>query len=343
MSLTFDRISHAFGTAQILSDIELHVAPGEIVCILGPSGSGKSTLLRIAAGLEPVQSGSVQIGSDCTATAAFSPPPEARSVGLVFQDHALFPHLNIADNVGFGLSHLANTQRHDRVTDYLRSVGLAEFATRFPHTLSGGQQQRVALIRALVTDPEVMLLDEPFASVDTPLRRKLREDARATLKRTQTATLLVTHDPEEAMAMADRIAIMEDGQLVQVAAPEALWRKPANAFVAQTLAGFETIKGVVTADGVETAFGVVPARRLPSDFAPTSTAVQLGIRSRSMSLRARPATATLDDIRFQGLHHHLLLSGGTETITIIATAKPAASIGDAVGIDFTFADVLVYT
>jgi len=171
MSIQLKAISHRFGQNRVLNDISLSLEAGEILCIIGASGSGKSTLLRIIAGLEPLQQGELLFDSELMAAPNYCPPPEQRPVGLVFQDHALFPHLTVAENVGFGLHALDPISRKQEVTAQLTSVGLADLAPRYPHTLSGGQQQRIALVRALATKPRVMLLDEPFASVDTPLRR----------------------------------------------------------------------------------------------------------------------------------------------------------------------------
>ena len=182
VSLIVRDVQHQFGTTDVLADVSLEVEPGEIVCLLGPSGSGKSTLLRIVAGLEPLQHGEIHLDGSIIAAKRASLPPEQRHIGLVFQDHALFPHLSVAENLAFGLQHLPAAERRNLVANLLADIGLTGFDARYPHTLSGGQQQRVALARALAPKPAAMLLDEPFASVDATLRRRLREDARHTLK-----------------------------------------------------------------------------------------------------------------------------------------------------------------
>ena len=202
MSLGFHNLSHSYGATAVLHDISLTAATGDILCLLGPSGSGKSTLLRLAAGLEQIQQGEITLAGEVLADATHQPPPEQRPVGLVFQDHVLFPHLTVAANVGFGLRSLAKAERKQEVTQALTSVGLDGLERRYPHTLSGGQQQRVALARALATRPQVMLLDEPFAAVDSTLRRALRNAARDALKAANTTTIVVTHDPDEAMALS---------------------------------------------------------------------------------------------------------------------------------------------
>ncbi|MGI9324714.1 MAG: ABC transporter ATP-binding protein, partial [Pseudomonadales bacterium] len=228
MSLTFTQVNHSFGSQVVLSEVTLTAERGEILCLLGPSGSGKTTLLRLAAGLEVLQAGTISVDEQLLADAKVHTPPEQRGVGLVFQDHVLYPHLTVAENVGFGLANRPQGEADEMVARQLAAVDLLAFAERYPHTLSGGQQQRVALARAMAPEPAVMLLDEPFASVDSGLRRRLREQARLSLKATDAVTLVVTHDAEEAMELGDRIAYLWQGQLAQLGTPAALWRTPAS-------------------------------------------------------------------------------------------------------------------
>ncbi|MFT8242662.1 ABC transporter ATP-binding protein [Roseomonas sp. BN140053] len=235
MSLRFAGIRHAYGTREVLRGIDLEVGPGEIVCLLGPSGDGKTTLLRLAAGLEPLQAGQLAVGGRIVARPGRDLPPEDRGVGLVFQDYALFPHLTVAENVGFGLRRLPRPERASRVAEALARVGLAEHARAYPHMLSGGQGQRVALARALAPRPSVLLLDEAFASLDARLREQVREETRQVLQEAGIATLIVTHDAAEAMAMADRIALIRGGRIEQAGPPEELYLRPASAFVAEFL------------------------------------------------------------------------------------------------------------
>ena len=206
MSIQLTSISHRFGTHRVLSDVSLSLTDGEILCIIGPSGSGKSTLLRIAAGLEEMQSGEIVLDGQRLASASHSPPPEQRPVGLVFQDHALFPHLTVAQNVGFGLHNSQPAERDRRVKDLLNSVGLADLAARYPDTLSGGQQQRIALIRALATNPRVMLLDEPFASLDPVMATDLKSLISSLMDANpRMAMICVTHDGADAEILANRL------------------------------------------------------------------------------------------------------------------------------------------
>ena len=348
MSIQLNFVSHHFGQHRVLADISLSLQDGEILCILGPSGSGKSTLLRIIAGLEPMQSGEIRVDTALMANPAQSPPPEQRPIGLVFQDHALFPHLTVAQNVAFGLGRLTAAQRDQIVGQLLERVGLAALAQRYPHTLSGGQQQRIALIRALAPRPRVMLLDEPFASVDTPLRRQLRQDARQELKQAGTTTIMVTHDPEEAMAMADRILALVEGETVQFDRPEALWRQPAHRFVAETIAGLQTLRGRVAGDYIATAFGKLATDRVRGAAALTNgQAVTLGVRSSSVSIAVEvtepAARAAVEDIRFDGMHWTALVKHEDQQLRFVLDHESQVQTGGLVALSFTDADAILYS
>jgi iron(III) transport system ATP-binding protein len=211
VALGFTEVTHHYGRLRALDRVTFTVGTNEMFCLVGPSGCGKSTLLRIAAGLEELQQGQVVIADQPVAGPRFSRPPETRGVGLLFQDYALFPHLSVAANVGFGLARMPGPARRKRVGEVLEQVGMAGYAKAFPHMLSGGQQQRVALARALAPAPRLLLLDEPFSGLDTQLREQVRDDALRVVKASGAATVLVTHEPEEAMFMADRIAVMRAG------------------------------------------------------------------------------------------------------------------------------------
>ena len=248
--LVIEDISHTYGGLCVLEQANLRVSPGEIACLLGPSGCGKTTLLRLVAGLEPLQTGRILVdGTDLAAA-----PPERRGIGLVFQDFALFPHLSALDNVAFGIA-----ADRKRAREVLRRLGMEDYAGAFPHTLSGGQQQRIALARALAPRPRVMLLDEPFSGLDTGLRARLRDDTLHLLKASGAATILVTHDPEEAMFMGDRIAVMDRGRIVQVGPPEALYLHPMNAFVAAFFGEVNRIEARIEGGAARTALGSLDA------------------------------------------------------------------------------------
>jgi iron(III) transport system ATP-binding protein len=267
--LEVDEVSHDYGRLRALDGVSLAIGAGEVVCLLGPSGCGKTTLLRVAAGLEPLQAGRISIGGQVVADPrrALDLPPEERGVGMVFQDYALFPHLTVLDNVAFGLRRLPRGERRARARAVLEQVGMDDRAGDYPHTLSGGQQQRVALARALAPGPPAMLLDEPFAGLDTRLRQRVREDALRVLKASGAAVLLVTHDPEEAMAMGDRLAVMRDGRIEQVGPPAAVYGRPASAFVAEFLGETNRLVGVVEAGAVATPLGQIPTDRLADGLA----------------------------------------------------------------------------
>lgn len=296
MSLVLSNISHSYGAHRVVNDVSLTVERGEIVCLFGPSGCGKTTLLRLVAGLEPSQSGEIFLdGRTISRGTEMTVSAEARPIGLVFQDFALFPHLTIAKNIEFGLRGQPMQARKSAVDDELVAVGLTGHAQRFPHQLSGGQQQRVALARALVRRPGAMLLDEPFASLDVAMRRQLRSSVRAVLKKHHAAALLVTHDPEEALAMADRIAVMKDGRLVEVESPANLFRDPQTSQGALLFPTAQKIDGVVARGCLETPFGTFPIHS-------HATGDCIGVlHSRDLSIDADPlGPAVVTDCRFVG-------------------------------------------
>ena len=262
MSLILDSLRHAYGRIEAVRDVSLSVGAGELVALLGPSGCGKSTVLRLAAGLEPLQAGRIDIDGQTVATPEGGLPPEQRSVGLMFQDFALFPHLSVLDNVAFGLAAQPRGERKATAMALLERLGVAELARSYPHRLSGGEQQRVALARALAPKPKVMLLDEPFSDLDVVLRDQVRETSTAVLHESGTPTLMVTHDPEEAMLMADRVALMRDGRIVQEGPPDQLYRRPVNAFCAAFLGDVNRFELVVQGGGVDTPLGRFAAGEL---------------------------------------------------------------------------------
>ncbi len=257
--LSFENVSHTFGRIEAVKNVSLELAPGEIVCLLGPSGCGKTTLLRIAAGVERQTQGRVLLdGMEISGPGVFI-PPEKRGIGLMFQDFALFPHLSILDNVAFGLRGLDRNEAVIEARRALDRVGMLHYERSYPHVLSGGEQQRVALARAIVPRPSVLLMDEPFSGLDQRLRDSVRDETLAVLKETRASSLLVTHDPEEAMRMADRIVHMRDGHVVQTGTPREIYSRPVDESTARFFGDLNELSGVVRDGRVATMLGSVDA------------------------------------------------------------------------------------
>ena len=254
-TVQLDSVTKRFGTTLAVDRADLTVLSGEFVALLGPSGCGKSTLLRLIAGFEAPDAGQVRIGGHPVAGDRWV-APERRSVGMVFQDYALFPHLTVSDNVGFGLGARG---RAGRVAEVLDLVGLDGLGGRYPHELSGGQQQRVALGRALAPEPGIVLLDEPWSAIDPMRRGAMRDELAAILRASETTVLLVTHDQEEALALADRVALMREGRIVQVEAPERLYFHPVDRWTAEFVGGANFVPGRREGERLATPLGPVGA------------------------------------------------------------------------------------
>jgi len=234
------------------------VESGRILALLGPSGCGKTTTLRLIAGFETPDQGRIAIAGRTVADAdrGIHVEPEARGVGVVFQDYALFPHLTIGQNVGFGLERTSRSERRARVAQVLDLVGLTDFAERYPHELSGGQQQRVAVARALAPAPTLILLDEPFSNLDADLRAQMRDEVEKILRATGTTAIFVTHDQEEAFTIADQVGVLDQGRLEQLGAPEVIYHNPATPFVAEFVGAADFLPGLVSREGIVTEIGV---------------------------------------------------------------------------------------
>jgi len=293
--LSVSGLHKAFGPHPVLTGLDLDVPAGAFTAILGPSGSGKTTLLRLLAGFERADAGTIVIGDRVVdGPAAPHVPPERRKIGYVPQEGALFPHLTVAANVGFGLP--ARERRGARTAELLDAVGLAGMGGRYPHQLSGGQQQRVALARALAIRPEVVLLDEPFASLDAHMRASVRADVQQICRTAGTTAVLVTHDQDEALSLADRVAVLRDGRIVQYATPQELYRRPADPALARFIGDANLLEGKLADAGsadhhvVATALGTLPVEPSSLIAAPDGPVTVL-IRPEQLEITERAAAA----------------------------------------------------
>jgi iron(III) transport system ATP-binding protein len=281
--LAFEDIHHAFSReAPTLRGVTLTAEPGEVLCLLGPSGSGKTTLLRIAAGIETQTAGRVLVNEREVAGPGAFVPAEQRSVGLVFQDFALFPHFTILDNVRFGLTAMSRDEAKREAMIALERVGLQHYAASYPHALSGGEQQRVALARAMAPRPAVLLMDEPFSGLDSRLKDSVRAETLAILRQSRSTAVVVTHDAEEAMRLADRIALLKNGRLVQVGTAEQIYGNPADLFAAGFFSELNTLEARATSGYVDTPLG-----RFAVPGMADGTALDVAIRLSGLDLDAK--------------------------------------------------------
>jgi iron(III) transport system ATP-binding protein len=256
--LEVEKLDAGYEDLQVLNQVSFTLKPGEIGCMLGPSGCGKTTVLRAIAGFEPAWRGRILIDDIEVSSRKIYLPPEKRNIGMVFQDFALFPHLRVEDNVRFGLKGLSRQEQQTRIQEMLAIVGMPAYAQAYPHQLSGGQQQRIALARALAPRPRILLLDEPFSNMDVELREQLAREVRSILKQEDNTAILVTHDQNEAFAMADQICVMNEGSILQQGSGYDLYHRPANRFVADFIGQGVIIPATVeNSTRVKTALGVI--------------------------------------------------------------------------------------
>ena len=274
--LEITNIVKDYGGRRVVDDVNLTVMPGQVTCLLGPSGCGKSTTLRIVAGVEKQDSGKIHVDGKLVCDTVFRLPPEHREIGLMFQDFALFPHLTVGQNVAFGLK---SRDKATRVKALLEKVGMARYVDDYPHQLSGGEQQRVALARALAPKPQIMLMDEPFSGLDDRLRDDIRDETLAVLKDEGTAVLLVTHEPGEAMRMADEIALMRDGRIVQRGAPYNIYNAPVDLEASAFFSDINVIRSKVQGALTDTPFGQFLAPGVPD-----GTEVDIVIRPQHLKI-----------------------------------------------------------
>ena len=336
-SLTIRNLSKRFGPIPVVQDVSLDVHPGELISLLGPSGCGKTTTLRLVAGFERPDQGSIRVDGIVVEEDRTHVAPERRRVGMVFQEYALFPHLSVAQNVAFGLP--KGRDRAARVEEMLVLVGLEGAGERFPGELSGGQQQRVAVARALAPRPAIILLDEPFSNLDQSLRVQLREEIRRILRVASATAVLVTHDQEEALSISDRVAVMLDGRLRQVAAAEELHHHPADREVAEFVGDAQFLKG--TADGVSVATALGTLRLHRSATGP----VQVLVRPEMIRLeRGEPAGAAVQGTvvgrQFHGRDQIVSVAVGDGTVVSVR-ASSYVRLATGVTVDLTVRDDVV--
>lgn len=294
-SVTLRNIRRAYNGARALDDVSLTAPEGKVLALLGPSGSGKSTILRLIAGLEAPDAGEITIGNETVSAPGRVQPTELRRVGMVFQDFSLFPHLTAGANVAFGLNKLSRAERDAQALHWLDRVGLKHRAGAFPHELSGGEQQRVALARALAPKPRAVLLDEPFSGLDPVLRAALRDATLATLAEAQTTTLFVTHDADDALQVADRVALLKAGRLLQEAAPREAYDAPASVDAAAALGPVNVFDGMSENGALATPFGAITSNL--ANAAKAHAAIRLEALTLSPGSMAR-----VIDVRPHGAH-----------------------------------------
>ena len=308
IALACRQLGKRFETVQALRDFSLSLQAGQLLALLGPSGCGKTTTLRLIAGFERPDSGEIHIEGRAVAGPGGHVPPENRRVGMVFQDYALFPHLDVAGNIAFGLKG-SRDRRRQRTEAMLSLVGLEGFGARSLQGLSGGQQQRVALARALAPAPALVLLDEPFSNLDTHLRLRLRAEVRAILRATGTTAVFVTHDQEEALSMADQVAVMSAGRLLQVAGPWRLYHEPASRAVAELVGESNFLPGEANGQVARCVLGELELRK------PASGAVTLLLRPEAIHVSGG-GQALVEDVQFFGDHQRLQLRLADDTILV---------------------------
>ncbi len=339
--LQVNGVGRSYGRVTALDEVSLDIAKGEIVALVGHSGSGKSTLLRLVAGLERPTRGTITIAGRDVSGRRFV-PPEERGIGMMFQDYALFPHLTVMQNVTFGLARLPRAEARERAESALERIGLSHRAGDYPHALSGGEQQRVALVRALVPAPGILLMDEPFSNLDRRNRDRIRDDTAAILREGKTTAILVTHDPEDAMRVADRVMLMAAGRIARGGTTEELYHEPGSLLVARFFADYNEIETPAARGTASTPLGDFPAPGLAD-----GTVAVVCIRPRDLAAGPEATgkpTGTVVGRAFIGDELVLLVwvPGMQRPLQVRAPLSSTVSVGDRVGIAFDRANVLVF-
>jgi iron(III) transport system ATP-binding protein len=342
--LTLERVERRYGKVQAVGGVDLDIEPGQVVSLLGHSGCGKTTLLRLAAGVEAPSAGRVLIDREEVASERVFLPPERRNVGLVFQDYALFPHLTLLKNVMFGLTQLTSRAAEEEARAALARVGLESLAGAYPHEVSGGEQQRAALARAVVPRPGILLMDEPFSGLDARLRENVRAETLSVLRETGATALIVTHDPEEAMRMSDRIVLMRDGRVVQHGAAEDLYRRPETLFAARFFSPLNEIEAVVAGGAATTRVGAFPAPELAEGEAAVVAVRPQGVRLAPAAGAESGIQGRIIGRRFLGEVDHFEVAVEGLDAYLFARGRPHEELrpGSEVRVTFDPRDVLVF-
>ncbi len=342
--LQIENLVHCYGQETILDHVSLKVEEGQIACLLGASGCGKTTLLRCIAGFETVVTGTITINGSLVSCKGHHLPPEERKIGLVFQDYALFPHLTVRENVGFGIRHLNRHIADKKINGLLESVDMQKFGSRYPTELSGGQQQRVALARALAPEPDLLLLDEPFSNLDSNLREKMKYELKALLSHFGVTAILVTHNQDEAFDIADKIAVMERGKLLQWGDSYTLYHQPANKSVAQFLGVGMFLPAKITPEGsLETEIGTISSNVGLKDLLGQDISVLLRpddvVHDDSSNTLAR-----LERIAFRGMYqiYYLSLPSGSLIYCFTSSHHLEHKIGDSIGIRLDLKHIVIF-
>jgi iron(III) transport system ATP-binding protein len=341
--LSLEALSLCAGSECVISQMSFQVHQGEIICLLGPSGCGKTTTLRAIAGFVRPTSGVINLANQVVASPNSLMPPERRKVGMIFQDHALFPHLTVEGNIAFGLRKLPRTEQAERIAHYMELVQIGKLAKKFPHELSGGQQQRVAVARALAPHPRLLLMDEPFSNLDVNLRKDMQQQLQAVLRKEGITAIMVTHDQEESFAMADRVALLCDGQLQQIDTPYTLYHKPANREVAAFIGLGSYINATVTnPHHLQTEAGIIKSQEALN----WSVGHSLDLLLRPDDILPNPDSALKARVThkiFQGAatQYRLSLSQGTP-LEAIFPSHFDYQIGDTIGIEIQTNHVVIF-
>ncbi|GHA12335.1 iron ABC transporter ATP-binding protein [Devosia pacifica] len=336
--LTIDAVGKWFGNVKALDAISLNLHKGEIACLVGQSGCGKSTLLRSIAGVEDISAGQILLKGKRVSSAGGTTPPERRNVGLMFQDYALFPHMDVKRNIAFGLKGLNRQDTQRRVAQMIDRIGIVALADRYPHMLSGGEQQRVALARALAPQPDVLLMDEPFSNLDRGLRETVRLETRALLKSLGTTAIIVTHDPEEALAFGDTVILMDAGRVVETGTGEALYRTPQHAYTARFFSRINRFLGVMSDGRLSSPMGTFAA--------PNDSAEQMDIYIRPEAIRFAESgvPAQVLERRLLGEIDEVLLKVRdlAQPVVMRTSLRHALREGDRVHLAIAEEDVLIF-